>query len=152
MKKMLAIKFYPLDCDELFSYTRQDYYWQRSSHLNYFKEPYIPPLREELHIEKNTFLEEYVEVKDENIEILKEINEGLVIKEPEMKIVEEINEDHIIEKDLEVKIVETIKEEIMDEVVNDLDEVKLDDCNVQTPIILVGDTETKFIDFIGGKI
>ena len=149
---MLAIKFYLLDCDELLSYTRQDYYWQRSSHLNYFKEPYIPPLREELHIEKNTFLEEYVEVKDENIEILKEINEGLVIKEPEMKIVEEINEDHIIEKDLEVEIVETIKEEIMDEVVNDLDEVKLDDCNVQTPFILVGDTETKFIDFIGGKI
>ena len=34
-------------------------------------------------------------------------------------------------------------------VVNDLDKVKLDDCNVQTPIILVGDTETEFIDFIG---
>ena len=62
---------------------------------------------------------------------------------------EKINEDPIIEKNLEVEIVETIKEEIIEEVVNDLDEVKLDDCNVQTPIILVGDTETEFIDFIG---
>ena len=62
---------------------------------------------------------------------------------------EKINEDSIIEKDLEVEIVETIKEEIIEEVFNDLDEVKLDDCNVQTPIILVGDTETEFIDFIG---
>ena len=40
---------------------------------------------------------------------------------------EEINEDPIIEIDLEVEIVETIKEEIIEEVVNDLDEVKLDD-------------------------
>ena len=61
----------------------------------------------------------------------------------------EINEDLIIEKDLEVETVETIKEEIIDEVVKNLDEVKLDNCNVQTPIILVGDTEKKFIDFIG---
>ena len=61
----------------------------------------------------------------------------------------EINENPIIEKDLEVEIVETIKEEIIEEVVNDLDEVKLDDCNVQALIILVRDTETKFIDFIG---
>ena len=64
MKKMLAIKFYPLDCEEILSYTIQDYYWQRSSLLNYFKEPYIPLLREELHVEENTFLEEYVEVKE----------------------------------------------------------------------------------------
>ena len=62
---------------------------------------------------------------------------------------EENNEDPIIEKDLEVKIVENIEEEIIEEVVNDLDKVKLDNCNVQAPIILVGDTETKFIDFIG---
>ena len=61
---------------------------------------------------------------------------------------EEINKDSIIEKDLEVKIVETIKVEIIEEVVNDLNEVKLDDYNVQASIILVGDTETKFIDFI----
>ena len=82
-------------------------------HMNYFKEPYIPLLREELHVEENTFLEEYVEVKEENIEIFEEINEGLVIEEElEIKIVEEINEDPIIEKDFEVEIVETIKEEI----------------------------------------
>ena len=62
---------------------------------------------------------------------------------------EEINEDPIIEKDLEVETVETIKEEIIEEVVKNLDEVKLDNCNVQTPIILEGDTETMFIDFIG---
>ena len=29
-----------------------------------------------------------------------------------------------------------------------LDEVKLDDCNIQAPVIFVGDTETKFINFI----
>ena len=118
--------------------------------MNYFKEPCIPPLREELHVGENTFLKEYVEFKEENIEIFEEINEGFVIEEkPEIKIVKEINENPIIEKNLEAEIVETIKEEIIEEVVNDLDEVKLDDCNVQVPIILVGDIETKFIDFIG---
>ena len=61
----------------------------------------------------------------------------------------EINEDLIIEKDLKVEIVETIKKEIIKEVVNNLDEIKLDDHNIHAPIILVGDTETKFIDFIG---
>ena len=55
-------------------------------------------------------------------------------------------------KDLEIEIVETIKNEIIEEVVNNLDEVKFDDCNIQVPIFLVGDTEIKFIDFIGGKI
>ena len=90
------------------------------------------PLKEELHVEENIVLEEYVEIKEENIEISKEINEGLVIEEePKIKIVEEINEDPIIEKDLEVKIVETIKKETIEEVVNDLNEVKLDDCNIQ---------------------
>ena len=65
---------------------------------------------EELHVEENTFLKEYVEVKEENIEIFQKINEGLVIEEElEIKIVKEINEDLIIGKDLEVKIVETIK-------------------------------------------
>ena len=118
--------------------------------MNYFKEPYISPLREELHVEENTFLEEYVEVKEENIKIFEEINEDLVIEEEhEIKIVEEINENPIIKKDLEVEIVETIKEEIIEEVVNDLDEVKLDDSIIQASIILVRDTETKFIDFIG---
>ena len=64
---------------------------------------------------------------------------------------EEINKDPIIEKDHEVEIVETIKEEIIEEVVNDLDEVKLDDCNIQAPIILMGDNETKFIDCLKCK-
>ena len=87
---------------------------------------------------------------EENIEVYEEVHEDLIIKEePKIKIVEEINEDPIIEKDLEVEIVVTIKEEIIEKVVNDLDEVKLDDCNIQAPIILVGNTETKFIDFIG---
>ena len=149
MKKILAIKFYLLDCEEILSYTIQDYHWPRSSHLNYFKEPFISLLREKLHVEENALLEEYVEVKEENIEIFEEINEDLVIEEePEIKIVEEINEDPIMEKDFEVEIVEAIKEEIIEEVVNDLDEVKLDDCNVQTSIVLAGDTETKFVDFI----
>ena len=85
---------------------------------------------------RNTFLEEYVEVKEENIEIFEEINEGLVLEEElEIKIVVEINEDPIIEKDLEAEIVKTIKEKIIDEVVNDLDEVKLDDCQSQDPFI-----------------
>ena len=42
---------------------------------------------------------------------------------------EEINEDPSMPKDLEVKIVATSKEEIIEEVVNDLNEIKLDDCN-----------------------
>ena len=93
------------------------------------------------YVEENTFLEEYVEVKEENKEIFEEMNEGPVIEEElEIKIVEEINEDPIIEKNLEDEIVETIKEEIIEKVVNDLDEVKLEDCNVQCPITLVGAT------------
>ena len=71
---MLAIKFYTLGCDELLSYTKQDYFWPRSSNLNYFEEPYIPPSREELYVEKHIFLEE-------NIEIFEEISEDIVIEE-----------------------------------------------------------------------
>ena len=63
MKKMFAIKFYPLECEEILSYTIQDYYWPRSSYSTFFEEPYIPQIREELHVEENNFLEEYVEVK-----------------------------------------------------------------------------------------
>ena len=108
---MLTIKFYHLDCDKLFLYIKQDYYWPKSSHLNYFEEPYIPPLKEELHVEENIVLENYVEVKEQNIQISEEINEGLVMEEDlQIKIiVEENNEDHIIEKDLEIKMVETIE-------------------------------------------
>ena len=95
-----------MDCEEILSYTIQDYYWLKSSYLNYFKEPHIPSLKEELHVEENTFLEEYVEVKEENIEIFEEMNEGHVIEEePEIKILEEISEDPIIEKNLENEIV-----------------------------------------------
>ena len=83
---------------------------------------------------------------EENIESTKKINEDIVIEE-ECEI-KEINEDHIIEKDLEVEVVETIKEEIIEEDVNVLNKVKLDVFNVQTTIILVGDTKTKCIDFI----
>ena len=32
MKKMLAINYYPMDCDELLSYTKPDYYWRSSSY------------------------------------------------------------------------------------------------------------------------
>ena len=111
--------------------------------MNYFEKPYIPPLKEELCVEKHIFLEE-------NIEVYEEVHEDLTIEEEsKIKIVEEINEDPIMEKDLKFEIVETIKEENIEEVVNDLDEVKLDDCNIQASIILVGGTETKFIDFIG---
>ena len=107
---MFAIKFYLLDCDELFSYTKQ-YYQPRSSYLNYFEELYIPPLREELHVEENIFLEDYVEVKKDNIKVCEEVHEDLIIeKDPKMKIVEEIIEDPIIEKDLEINMAETIKE------------------------------------------
>ena len=95
---MLAIKFYHLDCDEILSYAKQDYYWPRSSHLNYFEESYIPPLREELYVEQHIFFEE-------NIDVYEEVHEDLIIEEePKIKIVEEINEDSIIEKDLEVDI------------------------------------------------
>ena len=91
---MLAIKFYPLDCEEILSYTIQDYYWPRSSYLNYFEEPNIPSVKEELHVEENIVFEEHGEVKKENIEISEKINEGLVIEEePKIKIVEEIIED-----------------------------------------------------------
>ena len=34
------------------------------SYLNYFEEPYIPPLKKELHVEVNIVLEDYVEVKE----------------------------------------------------------------------------------------
>ena len=124
MKKMLVINFYPLDCDELLSYTKQDYCWLRSLYLNYFEEPNIPPLKEELHVEENIILEDYVEVKDQNIQISEEINECLVMEEdPKIKIiVEENNEDPIVEKGLEVEMVETIEDEIEEESFKDLNE------------------------------
>ena len=72
-------------------------------------------------------LEDYVEVKEQDIEVSEEI---LVMEEdPQVKIiVEENNEDLIIEKDLEVKMIETIEEEIEDESFKDLNEMKSYDC------------------------
>ena len=127
---MLAFKFYHLDCDEILLYTKQDYYWSKSSHLNYFEEPYIPPLQEELLVEENIVLEDCVEFKEQNIEISKEINEGLTMEEdPKIKIiVEENNEDLIIVNDLEVEMEETIEEEIEEESFKDLNEIKSYDC------------------------
>jgi len=89
-----------LNCEELSSYTKQDYYWPKSLYLNYFEEPNILPLKEELYVEENIVLEDYVEVKEQNIEIFEEINEGLVMEEdPKINIiVEDNNEDPIIEK------------------------------------------------------
>ena len=43
-------------------------------------------------------------------------------------IVEENNEDPIIEKDLEVEMIETIEEEIEEESFKDLNEIKSYDC------------------------
>ena len=72
-------------------------------------------------------LEDYVEVKEQNRDNFKEI---LVMEEdPQVKIkVEENNEDLIIEKDLEVEMIETIKEEIEEESIKDLNEIKSYDC------------------------
>ena len=92
-----------------------------------------------MHVEENTSLEDYVEVKEESIEISEEkkISECLVIEEEsEIKIVEKINEDPIIEKDLEVKMVETIEEEFDEEIFKDLNEIKLYDYQYQDPFIL----------------
>ena len=76
---------------------------------------------------KNIVLEDYVEVKEQNIEIYEEV---LVMEEdPQIKIiVEENNEDLIIEKDLEVEMIETIEEEIEEESFKDLNEIKSYDC------------------------
>ena len=137
-------------CEEILSYTIQDYYWPRSSYLNYFEEPYIAPIREELHVEKNTFLEEYVEVKEETIENSEELNEDMVIEEEsKVKIVGEIIEEPTMEKDLEVEMVETIEEEIKDESFKDLNKIKSYDCQSRDPFILVVSDTPKFIDFIG---
>ena len=47
-----------------------------------------------------------------NIKVYEKINKVLIIEEPEFKIVKKINKDLIIKKDLEVKRIETIEEEI----------------------------------------
>ena len=73
-EKDACYQIYHLDCDELLSYTKQDYFWPRSSHLNYFGEPYIPQLREALFVEQHIFLEE-------NIKVYEEVHEDLIIEE-----------------------------------------------------------------------
>ena len=119
--------------------------------MNYFEEPNIPPLKEELHVEENIVLEDYIEVKEQNIEIFEEINEGLIMEvDCKIKIiVEKKNEYPIIEKNLEVEMVETIEEKIEEESFKDLNEIKSYDCQSQDPFILVVSDIPKFIDFIG---
>ena len=79
-EKDVCYQFLSFGMWRILSYAIQDYYWPRSSYSTYFEEPYIPQIREELHVEENTFLEEYVEVKEENIEISEEIMTALLWK------------------------------------------------------------------------
>ena len=45
-----------------------------------------------MHVEENIVLENYVDVKEQNIEISEEINKGLVMEEdPQIKIIVEEN-------------------------------------------------------------
>ena len=70
-------------------------------------------------------------------------------EDPKIKIiVEENNEDPIKEKVLEVKMVETIEEEI-EKGFKNLNEIKSHNCQSQDPFILVVSDTLKFIDFIG---
>ena len=101
-----------------------------------------------MHVEENIVLEHYVDVKEQNIEISEKI---LVMEEdPQIKIIVEGNsEAPIIEKGVEVEMVETIEEEIEEENFKDLNEIKSYDCQSQDPFILVVNNTLKFIDFIG---
>ena len=65
-------------------YKKKNCYWPKLSYLN-FEEPYIPPLKEELHVEENTVFEDYVEVKEQNIEIFEEINEEVLLENKILK-------------------------------------------------------------------
>ena len=52
--------------------------------MNYFGEPYIPPLREVLCAEQHIFLKE-------NIEVYEEVHEYLIIEEePKIKTIEKL--------------------------------------------------------------
>ena len=86
-----------MNCEELLSYAKQNYYSPKSSYLNYFEEPNIPSLKEELHVEENIVLEDYVEVKEQNIEIFEEINKGLVMEEdPKIKKISKYRDFYVI--------------------------------------------------------
>ena len=62
---------------------------------------------------------------------------------------EENSEDPIIEKDLEIEMIETIEEEIEEESFKDLNEIKSYDCQSQDPFILMVIDTLKYINFIG---
>ena len=71
-------------------------------------------------------------------------------EDPKIKIiVEENNEDPIVEKGLEVEMVETTDDEIEEESFKDLNKIKSYNCQSQDPFILVVGDISKFIDFIG---
>ena len=61
---------------------------------------------------------------------------------------EEINEYLIIEKDLEVEMVETSEEKIEEEIFKNLNEIKSYDCQSQNHFTLVVSKAPKCIDFI----
>ena len=69
MKKMLAIEFFPLDYDVIFSYTKQDF-WPKSSYSrNYIDEIGIQPSRKDITLWDNNIessLEENIEVIEED--------------------------------------------------------------------------------------
>ncbi|KAL0011297.1 hypothetical protein SO802_006405 [Lithocarpus litseifolius] len=60
------------------------------------------------------------------------LNKGFIIEELEVNIAEETNKGPIIEKDLELKMVETIKEEIEEKLFKDINEIKSYDFNFET--------------------
>ena len=84
-----------------------------------------------MHVEENTFLEDYAIVKEENINFFEEVHKKkkkkkkkLIIEDPKIKIVGEIIKYPIIEKDLKVETVETIEEIEKEIIFKELDEIK----------------------------
>ena len=59
-------------------------------------------------------------------------------EDPKIKVILENNENPIIEKDLEVKMVETIEEEIEEKSFKNLNEIKPCDCQSQDPFYFGG--------------
>ena len=57
MKKMLTIKYYPLDCDELLLYTKQEYFWPRKFTLELFWRTIYSTIKRRLVCWKTFFLE-----------------------------------------------------------------------------------------------
>ena len=74
MKNMFAIKLYPLDCDELLSYTKQYYYGPRKTHTYIILKSHIFHHLEKNYMLKNFFfLETYIEVKKKILRSLKKL-------------------------------------------------------------------------------